>query len=227
MLVGAGLVLPHRPGANLVHVAQPGVVIEPGHVTAAPRPGTTGGWAVVQLPEGRSSLKLGGTEVQTDTGSAASAPDLSGPDGPEGASAMIGAHLGGRNSATCPADALSEQDAGALRGVVGFLRGRNHPVITLVGDGSARSAAAEQVVRTEAGARGIRVTSPAEPAGPVVVVAGRAQAAGTVEAVARGTLRARGTYLAPWLLTPALLTPPPTRSCRWPSRRPASRRCGT
>lgn len=208
VLAGGVLLVPHRPGPNLVHVARPGVVIEPEHVTATPRPGTTGGWAVVRLPEGRSSLSVGGTEVQVDTGSATPAPDLTGPDGPECASALLGAHLVGKTSATCPADALSEQDASALRGVVGFLGGRNQPVITAVGDGSARSAAGERVVRDEAAARGVRVTSPADPAGPVVVVAGWAQAAATVDAVARGSLRAQGTYLAPWLLTPPLLTPP-------------------
>ncbi|HEV2778332.1 MAG TPA: DUF6239 family natural product biosynthesis protein, partial [Actinophytocola sp.] len=76
------LVVPNRPGWNLVHVAGEGAEVgtDPDHlVPAESRAGTTGAWAAVRLPPGRSGLwiRYGGNlgAVTTDTGAGAPAPD--------------------------------------------------------------------------------------------------------------------------------------------------------
>lgn len=208
------VVVPHLPGPNLVHVTPArGLLITSGtdSATTATRPGTTGEWAVIDLPEGKSALRLGGGVVPVDTGDAGpGAPDLTGADGPECASALLGGLVGQpvarRGTSSCPAEALTPHDAAALRVVPAFLAGRGQRTASLVADDSPRSAAAARTVRESAEANGIRIVD--DPTAPVVVVSGWRAAAATVAAIAAGDHPARGSYLAPWLLTPPLLDPP-------------------
>ncbi|WP_051773251.1 DUF6239 family natural product biosynthesis protein [Saccharothrix sp. NRRL B-16314] len=208
------VVVPHLPGPNLVHVTPArGLLITSAadSATTATRPGTTGEWAVIDLPEGQSTLRFGAGTVPVDTGDAVpGAPDLTGADGPECASALLGGLVGEpaarRGTSTCPAEALTTPDAEALRVVPAFLAGRGQRTISLVADDSPRSAAAARTVRESAEARGIRVVD--DPTAPVVVVSGWEAAAATVAAIAAGDHPAQGSYLAPWLLTPPLLEPP-------------------
>ncbi|GAB2996019.1 hypothetical protein LWP59_24580 [Amycolatopsis acidiphila] len=204
------LVSPQRPGRNLVHVpASAGAGVAVAGVPATARPGADGFWADVDLPGGRSTLRISkGTaaaSVAVDTGEgAAVATD---PDSPECASATLGALVAGRRDAVaaCPADRLSEQDADALRKLVTFLGTRHTDTIQLVADSSRRGAAAADVVRTSARQQGLRVVdAPAEKAA-LVVVSGWSAAYTTLTQAAQAQRSAPtytyGLYLAPWLLT--------------------------
>ncbi|WP_143231098.1 DUF6239 family natural product biosynthesis protein [Actinosynnema sp. ALI-1.44] len=215
---GVGIVVaPHRPGWNLVHTTVPDVTVDAGQkgsVQVAKRPGTQGGWGLIQLPEGRSELtvqwgQMSGT-MPIDTGYDTSArPELAGTDGPECMSALVGAALAGNPAqARCPADDLSDQDKRALLGMTDFLARRQVPAITLVTDASPRSVSAERAVRAEAGRRGLKVATPDQPTGPVFVVSGWESASAALHRVARGELPSEGAYLAPWLLTAPLLSIP-------------------
>jgi hypothetical protein len=198
------LVVPQRPGRNLVHLPAEAVV---NGVHAVPRPGTNGAWASIDLPPGRSTLQisLGGKEsaVPVDTGS--------GPAGravdPECASAALGGLIGGSRVAvtSCPSDALSTGDAEAVHKLVDFLAGRKISAITVVGDDSPRAKAAADVVRRA----GIPVFDTEQPNSALVVVSGWSTAADTLSKVAieqtRKPTYINGIYLAPWLLTAPLL----------------------
>ncbi|MCP2167722.1 hypothetical protein LX83_004595 [Goodfellowiella coeruleoviolacea] len=209
------LLAPHRPGWNLVRVSADGIAVgtDPAALTdTAPRPGTTGRWALVALPEGRGSLWLRRGEdvvsLPVDTGSSRGTPpstlDMSTADGPECADAALGALLAGRPTGTsCPADDLADSDAEALRAAVGFLARRGHRSATLVADTSPRSVAAGEVVRES-----LRRNGMSEGHGPVVVVSGWAEADRALRDVAEGRLPGEGSYLAPWLLTAPLLAIP-------------------
>ncbi|MGH3876896.1 MAG: DUF6239 family natural product biosynthesis protein, partial [Actinophytocola sp.] len=93
------VVVPNRPGWNLVHVAADGAEVGTSAdelTPARPRPGTSGGWAAVELPEGPGDVwvRAGGepARLSTDTGTGGAAPaGLTGPDGPECAGALLGA----------------------------------------------------------------------------------------------------------------------------------------
>jgi hypothetical protein len=212
----AVLIVPNRPGRNLVHVAAPdGVSVgtDRERLTAAgTRPGAGGTWTEVRLPAGPARLWVarGGhtAELRVDTGAPAppssgpsgpAAQDLTGPDGPECASAVLGRLVAGVVTpvTSCPADALTAADAAALRGVIRFLAQRGQRTISLVADGSRRSVAAAELVRTGSAAAGITIGS----TGPLVVVAGWAAADRTLTGLAADRTRgAGGAYLAPWLL---------------------------
>ncbi|WP_116101092.1 hypothetical protein [Amycolatopsis thermalba] len=204
------LVSPQRPGVNLVHLPTAGSarVGDGPAVPAVARPGASGFWAEVELPAGRSELVVGGRTVEVDTGSLAALGTASGPDGPECATTALGGLVAGRKDVltNCPADALSEADADALRKLVGFLADRKTQSITVVDDSSPRGAAAGRVVRDAAAADGITV----RPDGAaLVVVAGWAQAAAALDGAAAAQ-RDRpaypyGLYVAPWLLTGPLV----------------------
>jgi hypothetical protein len=210
-------VVPQRPGTNLVHVGPHGthmlaVGTDPGHlVPVTARRGTAGGWAVVTLPPGRSRLWVGhgGTAaaLRVDTGATASpvAAALAGPDGPECASAVLGALLAGSAAppASCPADRLSPGDAGALRETVAFLAARRARTLGVVADASPRGRAAEAVVRAAAAAHGVAVT--AGPSAVRLVVAGWDRADAALRRLVTGTAPTGGMYLAPWLATGGLL----------------------
>ncbi|MBG0851755.1 hypothetical protein I2W78_07835 [Streptomyces spinoverrucosus] len=211
-------VVPGRPGLNLVGVAADGASagVRQDRLTAGRvYPGSEQTWVTVRLPEGRSRLwvSAAGTTatVAVDTGKErASVPaSLSGSDGPECAAAAVGALLAGgsRPLQECPADRLDPADAADLRSVVGFLAGRGERAVALAGDDSARSVAAAEVVRDAARRAGLDVTRPGTGRHPLIVVAGWERAAAAVEGVAGGRTTAQGTYLAPWLLTPPLLSP--------------------
>jgi len=217
-LAGAGgqvpvLVVPNRPGRNLVHVAAAdGVSVGTDRgklTTAGARPGAGGSWAEVQLPAGPGRLWIGqGGQVsalEIDTGPAATAAprpaaaDVTGPDGPECASAVLGRLAAGVTTpvTSCPADALSAADAAALHGTIRFLAQRGQRTISLVADGSPRSVAAADLVRAHSAAAGITVGTQ----GPLVVVAGWEAADRALIARAGDATRgAAGAYLAPWLL---------------------------
>lgn len=218
------MIAPHRPGVNLVHVSRKGVLIglDPARLRSTePRKGAGQGWATVRLRQDTESLWLsrGGqtVEIPISPGDTAHADaGYAGPNGPECLSLMHGALLA--DSAPpkrCPGTWLDAADAAALRTTIRFISDRGHDVITLVGDGSPRSAAAENVVRTASARHAIRVCTgrtrrdrcSAGP-DPTVIVAGWETASATVNDLATGELSSYGTYLAPWLLTPELLTPP-------------------
>jgi Family of unknown function (DUF6239) len=218
--VGAGritvAVVPHRPGWNLVHVQAEDVSVGtyPDSLTpAAVRPGATGSWAAVWLPEGRSALWISSRRsvatLPTDTGTGPSEREFGGEDGPECASAVLGGLLAGREpTGRCPADRLTERDADTLRATVVHLAKRGMHDLTLVTDHSPRSVAAEGVVRAAAEAAGIGVGTPERPQGPLLLVSGWATADHVLLRVADGTLPTPASYLAPWLLSPPLLAIP-------------------
>lgn len=210
------LVAPQRPGPNLVHVGVAGMQVgaDPDAlVTADARPGAPGGWAVLDLPAGTDRLWIGygawRTSVRLDLGAPAGSTGLgglTGPDGPECATAVAGALAAAAPlPAACPADALSATDAGVLRATVRFLAGRATPALHLVGDGSPRSAAAETVVREEAARTGLPVAPRPVREGAVLVVAGWAAARDRLAADAVRPVTIAGTYTAPWLATASLL----------------------
>lgn len=210
------LVVPNLPGWNLVHIGSATASVgtsEDQLTPARPRPGTTGGWLAIHLPPGRSDLWVrdaaGVDSFTTDTGGGEPAPaSLTGADGPECASALLGRMLasGTAQGVRCPAESLHPRDADALRETVIALAAAGHRELAMATDGSARSAAAVRTVGDAALAEGIAVVRPG-PATPLVLVNGWTGAAATLAGVADGSLAADGTYLAPWLFTGPLLAP--------------------
>ncbi|MGP4018170.1 hypothetical protein [Saccharopolyspora sp. 5N708] len=203
------LVSPHRPGRNLVHFpASAGldVAVESGSVLAraVPRPGSSGTWAEIELPAGRSDIVVRhGAEqdsVDVDTGELPALPAAFGADGPECASAALGGIVAGSTTELdrCPADELSAEDDDALRKQVGYLASAAVPSINVVGDDSPRARAAAEIVTAQARQRGLAVRD--DPGGALVVVSGWSRAAETLEAVADGPGYIYGVHLAPWLL---------------------------
>jgi hypothetical protein len=210
------VVVPNRPGWNLVHIAATeGVLVGPDRerlTAAASRPGASGIWAQVRLPAGPTRLWVARDEhitaLQLDTGlpgpafngsPGVAAADFTGPDGPECVSAVLG-QLAAENNApvtSCPADTLNASDAAALHGTIRFLAQRGYREISLVADGSPRSMAAADVVRADSAAARVTIGSQ----GPLVVVAGWEAADHTLTTLATDRQRgADGAYLAPWLL---------------------------
>ena len=208
------LVVPNRPGFNLVGVSAPDAGAGPARdrMTAGSRqPGSTLTWVPVTLPAGASRLwvSAGGADgvVGVNTGAGAPGPAaLAGADGPECASAVAGALLAGRTDVlgSCPADALSPSDAAALRSIVGFLAGRGEKVIAVAGDSSPRGVAAAAAVRAAAEREGLSTVPFGNGSHPVVVVAGWAGAESVLSGMTAESA-VDGAYLAPWLATPSLL----------------------
>lgn len=242
--LGAGLltlaVSPMRPGPNLVQLTGGGVEVtgpdarmpaghgDPGApagyavrvgdrvVPFTARTEVRGGWALVDLPAGTSSITLtaGGLtrSVPVDVGTERTAPaGATGPDAPECLSATVGRIVAGGDATVgnCPSEALDPADAGALRGIVRALGGQGAPGLAIAGDASPRSRAAADVVRAEAAAAGLPVRPAAGPQDALLVVSGWQLAATTVRDTARAALTTPtalgGTYLAPWLLTGGVL----------------------
>jgi hypothetical protein len=203
------LVSPQRPGHNFVHVPAAGITVA--GVPATQRAGVDGYWADVNLPAGRSDLSIrdgaGETTLPVDTGSASGPASAAGPDGPECASAALGGLIAGRKDvlAGCPSDALSEEDADALRKLVGFLGARHTTTISLVADSTPRGIAAADVVRAAATQQGLRVISGPADQAALVVVSGFSDAYTALTNAARAQREAPtytyGLYLAPWLLS--------------------------
>jgi len=210
------VVVPQRPGRNLVHVGVhvgvPGALV--GGVSAEERAGAPGGWAVVDLPAGTDVLTVeaDGEQVplRLDLGPDPAPPalvaGLAGPDGPECLSAVVGGMVREVTDlpAACPADALSAQDAVALRATVRFLAGRD-VALHLIADGSGRSKAAAAVVRDAAAAHGLTLVDRLNPADAVVVVAGWEGGGRRLTEEMFGRSTVGGTYTAPWLATGSVL----------------------
>ncbi len=187
-------------------------------------PGADGRWARVWLEPGDNQVFVShGAEHRIpfgiDTGDERAAPaSATGADGAECAMASAGMLLAGGASevTTCPSDALTETDAATLADSVTFLAGRGLDYVRLVSDGSARSQQAAAVVEESADEAGIAVVAGPQRVrgyGAVVAVSGWAQASRTL---ARHTALAQrrpvdvaGAYLAPWLLTPEVLSHTP------------------
>jgi hypothetical protein len=205
------LLAPQRPGRNLVHLpASAGEGVTVAGVPATPRPGAEGLWADVDLPSGRSDLAIGrgdqAATIEVDTGTEGGRAVS-----PECESAALGGLVAGRKVvlSRCPEDALSEQDADALRKLVGFLAGRNPAAITLVSDDTPRGVAAADVVRKAAAADNLTVQSDPAAQGALVVVSGWP---GAYDALTRANRAQRdapaytyGIYVAPWLLTGSIV----------------------
>ncbi|MQA17293.1 MAG: hypothetical protein GEV09_25160 [Pseudonocardiaceae bacterium] len=219
------LVIPMRPGKNLVHFpASAGedlsVTAENGRrVRATARPGAEGTWAGVDLPAGRSDLTVerGGSvsTVPVSTGSEPPLPGAVGDDGPECASAALGGLVAGSRArlSRSPSDALAPADATALRRLVGHIASRGAPGITVAADGSQRAQQAAQVVRDSAAQANIPTSSAPEPSSALVIVAGwsrSAQLLGDVAAKqATQPMHTAGVYLAPWLQYSPVVTKSP------------------
>ncbi|MGW1965251.1 hypothetical protein ACWCPD_33990 [Streptomyces sp. NPDC001935] len=212
------LVVPNRPGFNLVGIAADtaSAGTDPARLAAGRRySGSERTWVGVTLKSGgqRLFLSVNGApaSLDVDTGAKASAVSatLRGADGPECASAALGALLAGgeRPLSSCPADRLRAADAGMLRSTVRFLAKRGARTVALRADGSPRDRAAAAVVRAAAAREKVTVVAPGEGAPPLIVVTGWAAAQAQVEEVEKGRVRAEGTYLAPWLLSPPVLRP--------------------
>jgi len=210
------LVTPGRPGANLVYVGGSDAVpvgTDAGHaLMATEQPGAVGRWAVVDLPPGASGLWVAGASFDINTGHGSPAPPaFTGPDGPECASAALGAVLAGSKRALtgCPADALSPADAETLRALVKQLAGRGVPEVRVAADDSARSVAAVSVLRDAAREANLTITATPTRDGALIVVSGWAAATSTMHEVATRqrteVLYSTGTYLAPWLLSAPVL----------------------
>ncbi|WP_345461201.1 hypothetical protein [Nocardioides marinquilinus] len=234
-------VAPSRPGPNLVRIDATGA----GHrrhltgadarpvlvgttestelVRAVPRPGASGLWAVVDLPEKygtvlvthgpRHRVPFGvdtGFEAQSDDEVAA----WTGDDGAECVTAATAAMLaGGDVPDACPAQALAPGDAVALRRTVAVLGERGVAEVALRSDASPRGRAASAVVRRAADRAGLEVVDPDAVPGrrnALLVVSGWTDAARSLAAVIARPLpeqpiRDDGTWLAPWLLSPAVV----------------------
>ncbi|WP_243793125.1 hypothetical protein [Saccharopolyspora gloriosae] len=213
------LITPHRPGRNLVHLPESvadDITVDAGGtpVRAQARPGTSGTWAEVDLPAGRSDLELrrtGGEEqgsVEVDTGSAPG-PDVSGAtgeDGPECASVALAGLVAGQRAplTSCPADALSEKDDRALRELVGYVHRNGAPGITVLGDDSPRSRQAADVVRSAAAQAKLPTGDKPHPDRALILVGSWTQAAEHLDSVAKTQntepLYLYGVHLAPWLM---------------------------
>ncbi len=210
------LVVPNRPGNNLVRVSAAGALVgsNGGELTPAwVRPGATGMWTVVTLPEGPSEVLVshGGrtVSVTVDTGTAAPAPaGLAGPDGAECASALLGRALAQARPAAapgpCPDEALAPADADSLRAIVATLAGEGHRWFVVSADASPRGRAADTVVRDTAARMGLEVRLAGVSAGtaPLVVVSGWTAASLTLRANPDADVRP-----APWLATEPSLAP--------------------
>ncbi|MGE3663701.1 MAG: hypothetical protein AB7G09_20685 [Pseudonocardia sp.] len=193
-------------------------------VPLAARTGATGLWAVLDIPSGTDRITVTESgidgapgryaadvpvDVGTSTGDPALTAALTGPDGPECASALLGGLLAGQDTTApsqCPSQTLTSADAGALRDTVTFLADREIAGLALVADDSARGRAAAELVRTEAAARDLPVRD-GVPGDTLLVVSGWSQAPpvlGRAEALARETATG-GIVLAPWLLSGPVL----------------------
>ncbi|MCI2420341.1 hypothetical protein MOQ72_23120 [Saccharopolyspora sp. K220] len=199
------LVSPHRPGRNLVHFPESAgldVAVEAsGRIArAVPKPGSSGTWAEVELPAGRSDfvVRRGAEQgsVDVDTGELPTLPAAVGADGPECASAALGGIVAGSAAQLdrCPATELSTEDDDALRKLVGYLASAAVPSINVVGDDSPRARAAAEVVISQAQQRGLAVRD--DPGGALVVVSGWSRAAEVLSSASY----LYGVHLAPWLL---------------------------
>jgi hypothetical protein len=189
------VVVPNLPGWNLVHVDNPDVEVgtTPSNLT---RP--TNGWLPLRLPPGRTELWVSdgrdrGSFV-TDTGAGTAPPGLTGltgPDGPECATALLGRMLATGTlpaGVECPAQSLTPTDSEQLTEAVERLAENGATNVAVLTDESPRGRAAAETVAATAAAIGISVVEPTSSTAPVVVVSGTAP-----------DLTGSEVILAPWL----------------------------
>jgi hypothetical protein len=161
-----GTLVPQRPGTNFLH--------------------TDGRWQRIELPAGRSTLRLSQGTLLVDTGHRRGLQ----PDGPECATAL----LVKPSLAQCPDQALAPQDATALRVLTHWLRDRGVSAVGVQGDASGRSEQARQVLgRSSERPQALVLTGTWESAAETLAGLGR-------------RVPERGVFLAPWLLDGTLLT---------------------
>jgi hypothetical protein len=184
---------------------------------ATSRAGTNGAWVTVDLPPGRSTLLLRRngetTTLALDAGRQGLSPaGATGPDGPECASAVLGRLLAGAQPPqpiACPADRLDPPDADALRGMTAQLAARKAGSVVLLADDSPRSRTAEQTVRAALARSHITVRTSGTQGDALVVLTGWSAAADRLTEVSarqdRTSTFPYGIYLAPWLLTDAVV----------------------
>ncbi|MBW0117263.1 hypothetical protein [Pseudonocardia abyssalis] len=205
-------VVPQRPGPNLVYVGAAGATVD--GVATRTRSGSPGSWAVVDIPAGAEELVVtAGTgravlrlQPGVDPAPAALVAGLTGPDGPECLSAVLGAVVGGGVlPGACPDAALTDSDAATLRATVRFLAQRAAPALHVIDDGSPRSTAAAGVVTAAAAEHGLPLTDAIDTTGAILVVAGWETAGARLTDEALGLSSVHGTYTAPWLATGPVL----------------------
>ncbi|WP_433872563.1 DUF6239 family natural product biosynthesis protein [Saccharopolyspora sp. CA-218241] len=211
------LVVPHRPGINLVHSPEPGLAVSVGAKPPVPlrsKPGADGGWALVRLPEGAGSLQVHAADqvglLPFDAGRSGPGLAVAESGGAECASVALGSLVGGatRPLVECPDARLGGADRAALDAVVSFLAARGIRALAVAGGSAPRSVAADAVVRAASTRHGIDVLYPGAERVPLLIVGGWSEAEEVLSGVATGALRAEGAYLAPWLFADPLLRIP-------------------
>jgi hypothetical protein len=199
-------------------------------VPVTARPGAPGGWAVLDIPAGVDQITVTAdgspATVPVDVGDTPADPALqralTGADGPECASGLLGGLVAvstvGRTpaeanlAADCPSRALTAADSDALRDTVTFLAGRGITGLNLVSDGSPRGVAAADLVRVQAARTKLPVRPVGAPTDTLLVVSGwSAAVAALTDAVARSEdSPAGGIVLAPWLLASGVVAAAPS-----------------
>ncbi|HWN34195.1 MAG TPA: hypothetical protein VNP03_15710 [Pseudonocardia sp.] len=230
---GAGSQLAGRHHGAPPPSTPPGTVTVSAGGAAVPvteRPGAPGGWAVLDIPAGvdRITVTADGSPatVPVDVGDTPADPALqralTGPDGPECASGLLGGLVAvstvGRTpaqanlAADCPSQALTAAASDALRDTVTFLAGRGVTGLNLVSDGSPRGVAAADLVRAQAALATLPVRPVGAPTDTLLVVSGWSGAVPALtEAVARSEDEpAGGIVLAPWLLASGVVAAAPS-----------------
>jgi hypothetical protein len=166
VLTAYGTLVPQRPGTNYLHA--------------------DGQWQRIQLPAGRSTLRLSQGTLLVDAGSRRGLQ----PDGPECATALLV-----KPSLTrCPDQQLDPQDVAALTVLTRWLHGRGIRAVAVQADETARSQSAARLLGGSA----------ARPQA-LVLTGGWESAAAALKRLGR-TAPVGGVYLAPWLLVGSLLT---------------------
>jgi len=232
---------PAGAGAGLAgrHHGAPRPSTPPGTITvsaggaAVPvtaRPGAPGGWAVLDIPAGTERITVTAdgapATVPVDVGDIPADPALqralTGPDGPECASGLLGGLVAGSTvgrtpaeanlAADCPSQALTAADSDALRDTVTFLAGRGITGLNLVSDDSPRGVAAADLVRARAAEAKLPVRPVGAPTDTLLVVSGWSAAVPALtQAVARSEdAPAGGIVLAPWLLASGVVAAAPS-----------------
>jgi hypothetical protein len=191
-------------------------------VSVTPRAGAPGRWAVLNIPSGTRALTITGTDdtggtvsgtVPVDVGSApgdrARAQVLAGPDGPECASATLGALTAGATPAPgCPSQQLTAGDAAILSNTVAFVARHRITSLGLIADGSARSVAAASLVRAQAARWHLGIVPNPSPRDTVIIVSGWAAAPAEVRGLIAhiNSGATGGVVLAPWLAIAPVLS---------------------
>ncbi|MCW2601533.1 MAG: hypothetical protein JWM02_3362 [Frankiales bacterium] len=186
-------VVPQRPGLNLVHVYTDVPLLIDGQRTTT-YPGASGQWARITLPAGRSEVRVGNRTLLVDAGHSTAGPV---PDGPECASAFLGASLAHRALRSCPSSALSVQDRHALETLTGWLKARGVMHVQVLGDSTPRSKQAASALTGKGGTGTV---------GAVLLTGSWDTAARQLAALSGRAVPRDGVYLAPWLLSAPLLS---------------------